>query len=84
MGNQIILSEKNDILFSKIKEMDEGSNEMLTNSIYEMIEKIPDSIKKNFDIDIIAHSGKMEINFEKNILTKESSEINITMTNLNR
>ena len=41
MDNEITLT-KNDMIFSKIKEFEQGSNDILTNSIYEMIEKIPD------------------------------------------
>lgn len=84
MENPIIISDKSESILSKIKEIDHESNVLLTNSIYEMIEKIPESIKKNFDIDIIAHTGKMEINFGENILTKGACEINIKMKNLAR
>lgn len=84
MSNQIILSEPNDIILSKIRDIDEKSNEMLTNSIYKMIAEIPDSVRKDFNIEIHALSGRIEIDEEKQILTKGSSEINIKMTNLNK
>lgn len=81
MNKEIIDLNQNNIIPFNIKQLDKESNEALMKSINNMINSLPDSMVKEFDIEIYAKSGRVEYNEQFKLISKDPSEVKITLIN---